>query len=371
MSGETPTPVLPDTAPWRPEVAPGVQVGPARWNGEQLRSDASVAGQNRILRLGLRERLILDAIDGRRTVAQIHTSLTDQGLPAPAEVVVASLNRFVAFGLVERPFTVPAPTIEALDTRAEIAAENLSEVWATGARSGRASRARSALASWPSFVVALVIAAAVTVLAATAWPSAVIAVTHLTNPLWLVPAAVLAVVWNLGVTLAHEGAHMSTFRALSERSARLSVTRLGVVPMINTQLDGVGLLDPGRKVRVVASGPLVSLLALLVPWAVFVLAPGGSVLELFAAASLLLDLAVVGLALSFFPNTDGSRLLEAVASVDQIQAVAFRTLSRRYRLPRGLPLLTRVAVRVYPVLLSATVLAVLLAGVLVVRLALS
>lgn len=371
MTGEASTHVKPATDPWRPMLVEGFQLGSARWNGEQMVSDASVVGQSRIMRLGLRERLILESIDGRRTVSDIHAALTAQGLAAPPDVVVASLNRFLAFGLVQRPFTLATPSIEALDARADVAAENLSKVWAAGSREGGPSRARAALASWLAFVLALLAAGAVAIVAAGAAPAAVIALTHATRPLWLVFAVLIAILWNFGVTLAHEGAHMGVFRALSGRSARLSVTRLGIVPMINTQLDGVGLLSPGARVRVVATGPLVSICAVILPSTVFALAAEGSLLQLIGAVALTLDLAIAALALSFFPNTDGSRILEAIASIDQIQAVAFRTISGRYRLPRGLPLVTRAMVRAYPVLLAATVLAVLLAGVLVVRLALS
>lgn len=370
MIGEVPAQTMRATDSWRPVLVEGFQLGGARWNGEQMVSDASVAGQRRIVRVGLRERLILESIDGERTVAQLHAALTAQGLSVSSVVVVASLNRFLLFGLVQRPFTVAMPSIEDVDARADVAAENLSEVWAADAKPRASSRALGILASWPSFLVALLVAATVAAVAVAAASGAVVALTHADRPLWILPAVIIAIVWNFGVTLMHEGAHMGAFRALSGRSARLSVTRLGIVPMMNTQLDGVGLLSPGQRLRVVASGPLVSVCALVVPWAVYALAPEASLLQLVGAAALVLDLAIVALALSFFPNTDGSRILEAIASIDQIQAVAFRTMSGRYRLPRGLPLVTRAMVRIYPALLAATVLAVLLVGVLVVRLAL-
>lgn len=371
MIREIPPQVVRATEAWHPRLVEGFQLGGARWNGEQMVSDASVAGQSRIMRIGLRERLILETIDGERTVAEIHAALTAQGLAAPGEVVVSSLNRFLAFGLVHRPFTVATRSIEALDARAAVAAENLSEVWAVDANAKESTRALGVLASWPSFLVTLLVGAAIIAVAVTGVPAAVVTLAHTAQPVLLIPAAVIAIVWNFGVTLIHEGAHMGSFRALSGRIARLSVTRLGIVPLINTQLDGIGLLSPGQRLRVVASGPLVSVCALALPWAVYSLASEASFLQLAAATALVFDFAIVALALSFFPNTDGSRVLEAITSIEQIQAVAFRTISGRYRLPRGLPLITRAMVRIYPVLLAASVLAVLLAGVLVVRLALS
>jgi len=105
------------------------------------------------------------------------------------------------------------------------------------------------------------------------------------------------------------------------------------------------------------------LIALAAPLALFATTPSGTFWHLVAAVALVVDALVVSLSLSFFPNTDGTRILEAISSVDQLQAVAFRTLFGTIRLPRALPAVTRTVVRVYPVLLVATVIAVLLAGV--------
>ncbi|WP_317232377.1 hypothetical protein [Clavibacter capsici] len=347
-------------AAWRPRLAAGAQVGPARWDGQQVLTDVSVAGQERILRVGLRERMVLDLVDGTRTVPEMGAEIARQGLPLPEQVVGATVNRLLAFGLVERPFAMSAPTLDAIDRRAAVGADNLSEVWAV--RGGSVRNPFGFLAATPVLVLLAAVGIVAVVVGWTSADSAWAAVLAAPPVTGILPALAIAIAWSCGVTLLHEGAHVGTFRALSGRRARLSVTRLGVVPLMNTQLDGLALLSRGRRFRVVASGPVVSMALVSVPCVVLALASPGSFLEVAAATALLVDLLVVSLAVSFLPNTDGTRLLEVVASVDQLQAVAFRTLTGRYARPRGLPLVTRVVVVAYPFLLVAAVVSLLLAG---------
>mgnify|MGYP003456648572 CR=1 FL=1 len=349
---------------WRPALAKGFQFGAPRWNGEQLLTDISIAGHRRVLRIGLRERPVIEQINSERTPTEIVQALAAHNVSVDAEAVGGMLNRLLALGIVERPFIQPAQSLAVLDAKAERSASNLSEVWVTERSSGRVSRALGVLSTWPVFVAAGVIALAALIAAAMSAPIALDVLIHSSDGVWLVAAAAIAIVWNLGVTLVHEAAHVGVFRALSGRDARLSITRLGIVPMLNTQLDGLGLMPWSGKVRVVMSGPLVSLISLGIPWMVFTLVPAGTFWQIVAAAALILDLVVAGLAISFFPNTDGTRFLEALASVDQLQSVAFRTLIRAITLPKALPTSTRFIVRIYPLLLMATVCTVLLLGVL-------
>lgn len=358
-------------AQWRPALVDGFQMGPARWNGEAVLGDVSVAGQRRILRIGLRERLIIEKIDGRRTVADIRTSLGEDGARSTSADVAASLNRMLAFGILQRPFEMEAQGLRTLDARAADPARSLRGVWAADSDGGVLRSMLGRLSRWPVFLLAALCGVAIAGGAMVAVPTVIRVITGVGSA-WTATAAVLiAIVWNLAVTLLHEVAHVGTFRALSDRTARISVTRLGAIPMLNTQLDGIGLLRPSEKLRVVASGPLLSLIALAAPLTLLTLAPAGSFWSVVAAVALAVDLLVVGLSLSFFPNTDGTRVLEAISSVDQLQAVAFRTLFGSNRLPRALPAVTRIIVRVYPVLLVATVIAVLLVGVFTTLVALS
>lgn len=360
MSGTQESSTARAAAGWRPRLAAGAQVGPPRWDGQQILTDVSVAGQERILRVGLRERMVIDLVDGTRTVPEMGAEIARQGLPLPEQVIGATVNRLLAFGLVERPFTMSAPTLDAFDRRAAVGADNLSEVWA--ARGASARNPFGILAATPVLVLLVAVGIVAVVVGWTSAGSALTAVMAAPPVTGILPALALAIAWSCGVTLLHEAAHVGTFRTLSGRRARLSVTRLGVVPLMNTQLDGLALLSKGRRLRVVASGPALSMAFVAVPCAVFALAGPGSFLGLVAATALLVDLLVVSLAVSFLPNTDGTRLLEVVASVDQLQAVAFRTLTGRYARPRGLPLVTRVLVGAYPFLLAAAVLSLLLVG---------
>ncbi|WP_341395547.1 hypothetical protein [Arthrobacter sp. G119Y2] len=337
-------------------------------------TDASVQGQQRILRIGLRERMVLDLVNGSRTVSEISEELAGQGMPLPPQAVAGVLHKLMMFGMIDRPFTVAAAAVDVLDSRAHIGSTTRTGVWAPAANGfSRFAPTRwsiDALTTTPVLGIALALAVASAVVMVIAAPSVLLTVVHPQSAAWFVTAFLVAIVWNIGVTVVHEAAHVGTFRALAGRPAHLSITRFGIIPMLNTQLDGLGLLSRSRRARVVAVGPIVSLCLALVPLSLFFFAPEGSFLRYISGAAVLVDLIVIALAVSFFPNTDGTRFLEVLSSVDQLQSVAFLTLLRRRKLPRGLPRFTRILVRVYPVLLAGTVISFLLASVWAIRLAL-
>ncbi|QTX04071.1 hypothetical protein [Agromyces archimandritae] len=338
---------------WRPAPAAGLRVGPARWDGARMVTDASCDGHERILTLGLRERMVLELVDGERSPGAIAAELAGQGTPLPPAALTQILNGFVMHGLLERPFAVETAGVARADRDAATAPATRPEVWAGAARR---RDPLGMLAAAPAMAVLGVAAAAGIAAAVFALPAAWAAVTSGAAGAWLVAAILAAVAWTGAVTWAHEAAHAAVFRRLSGRAARLSITMLGVVPMPNTQLAGLALLSPGRRARVVAAGPLVSLAAMLVPAAVFAADPAGPA-GLAAAAAVVLGAAVNWLSLSFFPNTDATRLLEVAGSVDQVQAVAFRALVRPSSIPRALPGAAKTVIRAYPFLLAASVLA--------------
>ncbi|WP_123292372.1 hypothetical protein [Curtobacterium sp. PhB78] len=348
-------------------MAKQIQIGPARWNGEHLVTDIALAGERRIVRVGIRERMVLDLIDGRRCASEITLVLERMGLSVTRSSTRDVINRLITFGFIERPFVASAESLTAMDARAHVAASNLRAVWASTIGTSRPmDRWTKSMIATPGLVIFLAVAVSMCVAAAVSVTAAIAAVQQLQAG-WVVLAVIASILWSLGVTLMHEWFHASAFRVLGGRTGRVSITRLGVFPLLNTQLDGFGLLSRPDRLRVIVIGPLVSLSLLAVPLLTFALARHGSELEAIAGAVLLVDVLVLALGLSCLPNTDGIRILESFTLVDQLHSVAFRTLIRRNRLPTALPLLARVAVRSYPILPVATVVGLLLAGVLAVR----
>ncbi|MDR1294989.1 MAG: hypothetical protein LBK59_08540, partial [Bifidobacteriaceae bacterium] len=56
---------------WTPALTPGVIVGPAIWNGASMTAEIAIAQQPRTWNAGLLELLVIEAIDGDRSVEDI------------------------------------------------------------------------------------------------------------------------------------------------------------------------------------------------------------------------------------------------------------------------------------------------------------
>lgn len=359
---------IPTFSGWVPEHREGLRLGPPRWNGRMMITDVGLAGESRLVEIGLIERLVIDSVDGSRGVGQIVGRLAEQGLVVPEAQVVGILNKFAFFGFVERPFLTRSG-VEEIDSRAAQGPAMRDDQLARG------QRARGPLSLWRrmGWIGQAWISAPVYGLAAIALVLLVLTIPDALSTLRSAPAAQLAFalalgcLWSLLVTLLHENSHAAVFNRLADSAPFLALTRFGIILMPNTHMPGFSLLEPRDKAKVIAIGPAVSLVNSLVPIAVFLTA-GDELLRVVAAFCVCLDALIIFLGISPFPNTDATRLLEAVSGVDQIQAVAFRSLIRRYQVPASLPLRTRVAIRIYPVLLAAACLMWLAVVVWVLRL---
>lgn len=349
---------------WRPELSEGLKIGPPRWNGTAMVTDVSCTNEERVITLGVVERLVLQSVDGTRDVGAIQARLADDELDLPLAKLYTLMNQFAVYGLLERPFATTSGVSRLDAGRGERppslsgtavlnnSASSFSAVWFRAGWLGNIT------------VFTLLCALGLVGVAGLLWgvPQAISELTTEVQWLGLVISVVVASAWQLVVTFAHESSHAALFHRYAERTPKLGVTRFGLIPLPNSQLPGLALISPGQKARVVIIGPAISAALSLVPLALFLATDDGSWAHQLASVSLVIETVVLALGLSFFPNTDATRVLEAWAGVDQIQRVAFRTLSGRYALPRALPISTRIWVRTYPILLVLSLLAWVLAA---------
>ncbi|MDO4253364.1 MAG: hypothetical protein Q4C74_09030 [Rothia sp. (in: high G+C Gram-positive bacteria)] len=340
---------------WVPKKQSQLELGPARWNGTAIISDLCVGGSERLISIGLVERLILERVDGKKSVGDIEQCLQADGLGLPNGKLFTTLNKFAFFGVIERPFTVKQGTrqVDAQSRQAPSARNN---------QVTSVSRQRGILALWKTlpwlasetaftllaiFGIASFVALSITV------PSALLAIKS-SQFIYVAMGIFVAVSWLTLVTFTHENAHAAVFNAYSKREPYLALARFGILPMPNTHMPGISLMQPKHKVAVIAAGPLVSMLLATIPitlfWSIEI-----PELQTIAAICILIDVIIIGLSISFFPNTDATRILETISGVDQIQAVSFNILTRKYKLPSSLPGKTRVAVCAYPVLLLVAI----------------
>lgn len=345
---------IPTFAGWIPRKHAALRMGPPRWNGETMISDIGLHGTERLVEIGLIERFILTAVDGRRGIAEIAEFLAEQGIDLPEQRVMGVLNKFAFFGAVERPFTIGSG-VQDIDRLAARGPSLREDQFARGPHA-RGLPALWRLMGWMAGGIAVAITcivglAALGLLIHTV-PAAGAALAAASGVQWLV-ALPIALGWTLLVTFLHENSHAAVFHSSGGGTPFLALTRFGIILMPNTHMPGFSLLSTAAKVRVIAIGPAVSMICSLVPVAIFAQFDQPLV-RMIAAVCLCLDALVICLGISFFPNTDASRLLEVCVGVDQIQMVAFRALMRKSSVPASLPLRSKLAIRIYPVLLLAT-----------------
>lgn len=344
---------------WRPQLTDGLMIGPPRWTGSAMVTDVSGRNDERVIKLGVLERLALRTVDGSRDVEAIQAKLAQEDLELPLGKLYAMMNQFAVYGLLERPFATSSgvadldagrserPSVRDDSTVLDSSAGGLAATWS---RTG-----------WLGNPAAFVLVCAVGLMGLTGliWSVPQGWIEIATEPRWigLALSVPIALAWHLVVTFAHESSHAALFHRFSARQPRLGVTRFGIVPLPNSQLSGLSLIATGQKARVIIIGPAVSSALSLAPVALLFVTESGSWAHQLAAVSVCLEALVIGLGVSFFPNTDATRVLETWAGVDQIQQVAFGTLVGRYSLPQALPKSTRFWVRIYPILLVLTILA--------------
>ncbi len=345
---------IPTFSGWIPEQHEALRIGPPLWNGKTMISDIALVGDERLVEIGLVERFILTAVDGRRSIPEIREHLSEQGLDLAENRVTGVLNKFAFFGAVKRPFAIRSG-VEGIDRSASRGPAVRKDQLAGNRRSGglltlwrHMGWMGTAAVSMAVFVAG---AGALGLLLHTV-PKALSLLTEAVWGQWLL-ALPVALLWTLLVTLLHENSHAAVFNRLAGNGPFLALTRFGIVLMPNTHMPGFSLLRPRDKAHVIAVGPAVSMVCSLMPVTVF-LVSGAETLKVVAALCLCLDALIVCLGISFFPNTDATRLVEAGAGVDQIQAVAFRSLMRTYAVPASLSLRSRLAIWIYPVLLLVT-----------------
>lgn len=344
-----------DISSWTPSKEDLLIVGPSRWTGTAIISDISTEGDRRLIEIGLAERLVLDKVDGVHSVDEIHNSLVADGVNFDERKILAILNKFAFYGAIKRPFAIDQGTrgVDALATLAP----NTRLDQLTAAQSSRGILTLWRRFKWLANPAVLAVLAVVGigsgVLLGFTFPNAVgtladAAVVH------LVIGVGVAILWSVLVTLVHENGHAALFNVHTGREPYLALTRFGIILMPNTHMPGFSLMDTRSKVATIVTGPLISMVFSAVPVALFLLTDNPAI-HAITAVCIVVDAVVIALGIMFFPNTDATRVLETIAAVDQIQAVAFRTLSRRYTLLKALPVKTRIAIRVYPVLLLSAI----------------
>lgn len=355
---------------WRPARAIDLELGPAIWDGSRITCDVAREGQARVISIGLRERMIFEELDGERDVRDVLESLHEQGMPITERSLLGTLNQMVVLGLVVRPFQIISRGIASADATAVREPGGLPEIIAaTRDTSFQPWRSLRWLGSRVGLSVVAVSAAVSSAIVATAGPTVRASLNKMDADWSLLFIVLLALCWNMLITLVHEGAHAAAFSRVSSRRPRIAVVRLGILPLANTQLPGLNLLSKRRQAGVVLVGPLVSIALAAIPATGVLAAPPATFLHGLSIACLLIDVAMIGLSISFFPNTDGTRLVEVLGSVNQIQRVAVGTLLRQLELPTALPRSTRIVVRAYPILLLGSLVAALGASALAIRLA--
>ncbi|WP_454926682.1 hypothetical protein [Actinomyces oris] len=327
---------------------PNLRMGSASWDGKSLVAEVAVGEGGSIYRLGPLETLVLDALRRPGTPEQVQDRVEDgAGVRVPRETVNGLITAFALRGLVEStPRRIAPPPPGGLR-----AGPPRSAPW-----SG-AARAAWAVARTPVLpvlgVVGLVLAGLTLVGTVTRWAEVSAAAGGLISlsfpRILLVVLGVVA--WHMISQVGHELCHGLAFVGLGGgRRPVLSLTFLGPIPMPSTRLDGLGLLSARwRGLVVVAAGPLFTLAFAAIPVTAVVRSPAGNAVATWGAISLLIDLTIVILSLSPFPNTDMTRGLEILTGTRQLPIASAR-FRQAGRVPASLPSTTRLAVRAYPLL---------------------
>ena len=352
---------------WRPVAPEGVQIAPALWNGTSLVVEAAAHRGGRIYTLGAAEALVLEALREPGTVDEIADRVKESsGLAISLRSVERIINIFLVHGLVVRPTGTVPQEAQDIDPASQ---EQASSQHPSPASPPRALQVITSCA-WGvagtriAPVLALLCIAVGAMVAAgvvSGWSQITASVKGLTGlgPLGVILSVTGAVIWHLVSQCGHEIAHGIAFvRLAGGRLPVLSVTFLGPVPMPSTRLDGLGLIrSRQRALAIVLAGPLFTLAMAALPAGAALLGTAGTGVAAWGSLSLLIDLTIVILSLTPFPNTDMTRGLEMLVGVKQLPLAALRA-RRGTPVPQGLPRLTRLAITCYPVVLLTAFLVV-------------
>lgn len=345
---------------WKPTVVDGVRIGPANWDGRALVTEVAAKDNGRVYSIGPLEMLVLDAMREPGTVEEIRDRVESAvGVSVSVASVGRVVNTFVLHGLVNRPFQAVPEQLQAADRaaceRAQPRPISFSADRGPLNTMGQAcwKLARSVFA-FPAALVVLALGAFTVATTAGSWHRIIGAARGLLN--LPVPQLVMVIVgvllWHMVSQLGHEICHgMAFVRLSSGRNPVLSVTSLGPVPMPATHLDGLGLINSKwRVLGVVMAGPVFTLGLSALPAWLATSSHNASVDSVWGGIALLVDLTIVVLSLSPFPNTDMTRGLEAITGTRQLPIAASR-YRQGAKLPVSLPVITRTAVRGYPLVL--------------------
>lgn len=352
---------------WAPTLDEDLLVGPPRWNGSTMVADLGLAPQHKILQVGLVEQLVLEQINGDRTPSEITEALNNDGLAITEQQVWGVINKLAVNGIISVPFMPSGPN--AGEPRAMPASADgvyvpknfkVLNLW----------RSCGWLGKLP--VIALVLIAGLAGAGLLAWsvPGALEAATNL-EFLPFVGFFALALVWDLVVMLMHETAHSGSFYGMSGRPARLAVARFGIIFLPNSQLPGVNLLPRWKKVLIILMGPGMALAFALIPVAVFHFCDPGTAWHSAAAVIILVETVIIGLGLTFLPNSDATRLVETITGVEDLHVTSFKAIGGSQKAPRSLATRSRLAIYGYPGLLLLSLLAWVVAIAWAVRFTLS
>ncbi|MDR2567601.1 MAG: hypothetical protein LBC97_16420 [Bifidobacteriaceae bacterium] len=336
---------------WSPALTPGVIAGPPIWNGASMTAEIAIARQPRTWNAGLLELLVIEAIDGDRSLQDIRDQVSSRtGRPVETRVVGEVVGKLVAAGLVVNPYAPPSakePTGQ--DTRASDGREATEDgllsriagaVWRLGPHlqlrliTGAIALGAGATAAWFVFSAGDFMTAVAGIRGGRLADGVI--------------ALVLTLAWQLAVIFGHELAHGLAFAAVSDRKPVLSVAKIGRRALPNTKLDGFWLLKSTRqRLAVVLVGPLTSIMSCAVPLAVLANSTHGSLAADWAAMAISLEVAMAFLNLVPMRYSDGTRLWEAWAAVRNLPGLGVARVLGRVRPPEALPVRSRLAISAY------------------------
>lgn len=342
---------------WIPSKCANLVVGPTRWSSIGVISDIGLKNSERILQIGIIERIILDRVDGKNSISDIRKKISESGIQISDERILKVLTKLAFFGAINRPFTIDEG-LQDVDKQATQSPRALPDQ-ITIQTSYRLLSMWSQM-SWLAHPVALLCLLFLGILSFISLLLSVpTALKTLTNCTWpqIIAGITFSLLWLAFTTIMHENSHAAFFHAYTKREPYLALSRLGIFIMPNTHMPGSHLMSTKQRFKTLIAGPLTSMVLAAAP-VIFLLTTEIPLIKAIAATCIVLDSTLICLMFSPFPNTDGTRIIETIASVDQLHYVSYLFYSRRnhLRLPSGLPTPTRLVVQVTPALLLLAIL---------------
>jgi hypothetical protein len=295
------------------QVAPDVAVGPRYWRGVRPYRQIAAGPTGKVIEVGELEYEFLRHFDGKTTVqsARLATELKlGRGLTEKGALHLYSYffaqDFLTVRGAARGPIDGGSP--------AAPAAENVAQHLRFFRKAIGIRASWSPAAAWLTIPFALF--AGVAVLVILTGDRLVVGV----GTLWRDPALIVAVIlWSLLVSLLHELGHGFVFVWVSGRSSQIGVARVGGAFLLRTTTAGL-MIQGSRHAHalVCLAGPAMSALLIAAPAAVWFTSPNGSLIHGLSACLILFESIRLGINLALFPNSDGTRALEAAAVTDSI-----------------------------------------------------